>query len=56
MTLGDYQMENGWGELDAETQRNVMATYIIDLESEVERLQRRMKQLDEDISLVDGGY
>jgi len=47
-SLTDYMAENDWGDMDDEAKINVMATYIVDLESRVERAER-------DIDIVDGG-
>ena len=47
-SLTDYMAENDWGDMDAEAKINVMATYIVDLENKVERLER-------DIDTIDGG-
>lgn len=47
-TLGDYQTEHDWGELTGEEQRNVLATYLVDLESRVEQLERENRILRED--------
>lgn len=49
MTFSDYMTENHeeWGELSNEKKINVLSTYVVDLESEVERQERKIELLED---------
>jgi hypothetical protein len=55
MTLAEDMQDRTWDDLTNEEKIDVMATYIIGLENEVEGLSFRLEQLDRDLDVIDGG-
>jgi len=56
MTLTEYMSPpDDWNELDDSERINVLASYVVDLEQEVDRLQSKVEQVDRDIDIIDRG-